>query len=1060
MVGPFQSSMGRTIRISSVLGRGGEGIVYSVDGDPDKAAKIYLPGLADERKEKILAMVAAGWHKSAGFVAFPTDALFSASGSFVGFTMRKVGGNKAVHELYSPTGRKTAFPTAGFPFLVRTAANVARAVAAVHATGCVIGDVNHSGVLIGQNATVTLIDSDSFQVISNGHIYPCKVGVPEFTPPELQGKRLDQVHRSVNHDAFGLATLIFNLLFMGRHPFSGRYLGAGDMPMPRAIEEFRFAYSARRSATQMEPPPNVPTLADLPLSLSDAFEQAFGPVGVSKARRSAAEWVSLLDQAERELAQCSKNSGHHYFRVAKSCPWCRMEKAFPGFIAFSPTRMPQQGGKPFDIGQLISAIRSVPDPGPIPDLQSLVTSPSALQPSATAIAARKEQVVRWAVSAVGAIIGLVILATNWIPSILGLLVMGGSAAWGLAQPSARKNLNAAAANARSNWLNNVEKYESVGGNERFLKLRQDAEALITQAQGLSGEEARRIAGLDSKRRSTQMRRHLEKYPIAKSGAKGIGASRLLTLRSYGIETAADVDRRRIESIPTFGPSLANGLIVWRQKVEARFVFDPSQPLDPADVLAIKSDIAKRGADLEKRVHQAYLDLQNAHTAILSARTGHANLAKAAWESWKQAEADVQEVEQSGHAFKKVMGLALIAVVTGIFVWAVIASQRTKTQQNTTTAASVVPSETKDPAKAFDVPPDPTPAPVPPISPPSASAVVPEPSGPAIIHTVPSDDAAQTGKEASSLSEEASLAVEEAAPSAPADRPTPPVAVPPLPDPVEIRATPTIAASENVELAAVPSLMNLLSREDAMQIQSQLAWLGYFDGVVDGIWGPRSRHALRQFRQRNKLGADDQWNVETQSTLMGNAALRAPSNSISGGGPWNGPEATLAPPVGATRNPLNRADAVWVQERLRQLGFYRTINGEGVWGIASRDALRDFKTVSNLPPDDTWDAVTESSLKSAFAIKAEQTFVGTWAISPNSCAAGPGGTPPLKITSQRAEALGGVCTFERLQNEGGIWRTTTQCTEQGKSWSLELTLRVNGRTLIWSNGQGATTYYRC
>ena len=117
-------------------------------------------------------------------------------------------------------------------------------------------------------------------------LYKCKVGVPEFTPPELQGKDLSSVVRTTNHDDFGLAILIFCTLMMGRHPFAGRYLGQGDMPMDRAIAEYRFAYSSRRGSTLMEAPPNVPTLADLPLSLADAFERAFGPGG--------SRWTSRL----------------------------------------------------------------------------------------------------------------------------------------------------------------------------------------------------------------------------------------------------------------------------------------------------------------------------------------------------------------------------------------------------------------------------------------------------------------------------------------------------------------------------------------------------------------------------------------------------------------------------------------------------------------------------------------------------------------------------------------------------------------------------------------------
>ncbi len=127
-------------------------------------------------------------------------------------------------------------------FLIYVAANVARAVAAIHEHGPVIGDVNPKNILVTRKATVYLLDVNSFQVSADGKTYRCEGGFPEYTPPELQGVAFRDVDRAQEHDCFGLAIVIFQLLFMGRHPFSGAYLGAGEMPLERAIREFRFAY--------------------------------------------------------------------------------------------------------------------------------------------------------------------------------------------------------------------------------------------------------------------------------------------------------------------------------------------------------------------------------------------------------------------------------------------------------------------------------------------------------------------------------------------------------------------------------------------------------------------------------------------------------------------------------------------------------------------------------------------------------------------------------------------------------------------------------------------------
>ena len=64
-------------------------------------------------------------------------------------------------------------PDADWRFLIRAAANVARAFGAVHRTEFVIGDVNQGGVLAGHDATVTLIDCDSFQMEVGGRRFLC-----------------------------------------------------------------------------------------------------------------------------------------------------------------------------------------------------------------------------------------------------------------------------------------------------------------------------------------------------------------------------------------------------------------------------------------------------------------------------------------------------------------------------------------------------------------------------------------------------------------------------------------------------------------------------------------------------------------------------------------------------------------------------------------------------------------------------------------------------------------------------------------------------------------------
>ena len=97
---------------------------------------------------------------------------------------------------------------------------------------------------------------------------------------------LGATRRTANHDAFGLAVLIFHLLFMGRHPFAGRYLGQGEMPIERAIAETRFAYSHDNSRTQMAPPPYTPPIEMVGPAMTGLFERAFHADGRRVAARA------------------------------------------------------------------------------------------------------------------------------------------------------------------------------------------------------------------------------------------------------------------------------------------------------------------------------------------------------------------------------------------------------------------------------------------------------------------------------------------------------------------------------------------------------------------------------------------------------------------------------------------------------------------------------------------------------------------------------------------------------------------------------------------------------
>lgn len=325
----FYTSNQEIIRLAKELGRGGEGAVFEVVGRPELVAKIYHEPVSPDKAAKLQYMAACHDEQLLQLTAWVSEVLFEQSNhnKIVGFLMPRLEFDfLPLHELYTPRSRRLFFPTIDYRFLVRTAANLARAFAIVHAHGHAIGDVNHGNVVVSTDTSVKLIDCDSYQINTReAKNYLCEVGVSTHTPPELQGCSLRGVERTANHDLFGLAVLIFQLLFMGRHPFSGKWMGAGgDQTLEEAIKERRFAYGAGAAdARQMLPPPGTLLLEELPPRIAELFERAFLEI---EERPRSEEWIKALEELQQQIIKCKRDDEHYYWQQLQLCPWCELEK--------------------------------------------------------------------------------------------------------------------------------------------------------------------------------------------------------------------------------------------------------------------------------------------------------------------------------------------------------------------------------------------------------------------------------------------------------------------------------------------------------------------------------------------------------------------------------------------------------------------------------------------------------------------------------------------------------------------------------------------------------------
>jgi DNA-binding helix-hairpin-helix protein with protein kinase domain len=579
-----RASNNSLVSLGKELGRGGEGSVHLVHGSPDLVAKIYLKPVSQAKADKLRSMSSHASPVLLRAAAWPIDLLLDETLRVRGFLMPRVSAREDLHQLYSPKGRRRAFPAADFRFVVRAAANLARAFAQVHVLGNVIGDVNHGNALVGADATVLLIDCDSFQVRDSGRTFTCDVGVPLFTPPELQGQGFRGLKRTVNHDAFGLAVLVFHLLYLGRHPFAGKFAD-GEMPIERAIAESRFAYGANAGDLGMSAPPGTLPLSVFGAEIQDLFMRAFAPPSAA-ARPTPMQWIDALKRLEENLGSCPVAPDHHHPRDQECC-WCRHELA-TGMRVFGR--------------QIQEAVRSGANKvARLWDVITAVKKPEALQPAEVPEVYAHHKafdalgpIPRGVLAGFLTIFGLLALKHPGGPSgFLALAYFGGAiglyARKFLDMIAGRKRVNSGAGllQARQRVAKLVEKWNRLAADNRFDKFREELEAARERLLEIPKQRDAGIKALAENAANRQRDHFLSMFMIEKAKLPHLQAQEIVMLASYGIDSADDV-LRNANNLPKQISSMASAeLRAWARECEQNFKFDPAAGANPADVREIE-----------------------------------------------------------------------------------------------------------------------------------------------------------------------------------------------------------------------------------------------------------------------------------------------------------------------------------------------------------------------------------------------------------------------------------------------------------------------------------------
>lgn len=637
------TAKGAAVDIGRELGRGGEGSVFDVPSLGSQVAKLYHKQADAKKQAKLTFMAATADQQLLSYLAWPQETLHASRGGPVtGFLMPKVAGKEPIHMVYSPAHRRQDHPKAAWDFLLFVARNIAACFETVHKHGHVIGDVNQNSVMVGKDSKVILIDSDSFQVNARGTMHLCEVGVSHFTPPELQSlSSFDGFTRTTNHDNFGLALLIFHVLFGGRHPYSGVPLksGVGDA-LETDIKNFRYAYARDSQSRGIGPPPRSIPLSMVPDAMEAMFHAAFTERGAQGGRPTAQQWVTALDSVRGHLKKCNASSMHIYPDHLAKCPWCALEQQGVAYFIDLATTFTQTSTG-FVLTQVWAIIQAVPAPPPLsaPSPSNFTVAAQALPSGVTG----EGTIAFYRLLAVGIGIAIAVAAPKamfwgFVVGIIGWFVAGSA---GSSERTAEKSRRSAIRQAaKQEYDELVDRAQRDAGPAGFQAKRAELSKLRDEYQGLPQAEKQELDKLHSTAQERQRQKFLDTCFIDSASISGVGPARKAALRSFGIETAADVSRNKVMQVRGFGEGLTRAVTDWKASCERRFVFNASNAVSAADRDAVRSKFGARKVSIEAALARGAGELQSFRQRATSQMAALQPQLEAAARKLAQAEKDL------------------------------------------------------------------------------------------------------------------------------------------------------------------------------------------------------------------------------------------------------------------------------------------------------------------------------------------------------------------------------------------------------------------------------------
>lgn len=277
------------MQLGGLLGEGGEGSVYAIEGAENQVVKIFHKShRTTHRKAKLEILVERAL--CAEGIGFPTGLIANAEGAFVGYSMPRALGKELQATIMRPARFRRVYPNWTRADLVDVCISFLEKVEYLHSLNILLGDINPKNLMVNEQKDVWIIDADSWQVEG----YPCPVGTAMFTAPSITGDYANSL-RTVEEERFAVATMLFMILITGQFPYARAGADGGDFAT--LIREGKFAFQFKGASNRDQPEGKWKFMwSHLPPRVKSLFWNTFQKDGGSRydRRPTASEWLAVF----------------------------------------------------------------------------------------------------------------------------------------------------------------------------------------------------------------------------------------------------------------------------------------------------------------------------------------------------------------------------------------------------------------------------------------------------------------------------------------------------------------------------------------------------------------------------------------------------------------------------------------------------------------------------------------------------------------------------------------------------------------------------------------------